>query len=191
MDPNILSLLPVSVPDSHNVPEGWIKDTLTQGSMMECVEHTEHTEQEKPKGPKEPPQKVVKKVKEKPDKDTMPFVEMFAAMIDPMYQMYGYETKRDIRQHLKTRLIDWVSQNARAFFGPSTSRSISACIRGNDIMQADLERFAELVSFFVDAAVLVGTKVVVWHGYGPTASRTPIYTLVLKQQGVFVTKSKI
>lgn len=191
MDPTILALLPVSVPDSHKVPEEWGADILTQGAGMdECVEHTEIDPKPEVKSV---PQKTVKKTKnpKKPERDTMPFLEMFASMIDPMYQIYPYETKRDIKQHVKTRLTDWVSQNARAFFGPSTSRSISVCIRGSsEVMQADLERFAELVSFFVDAAVLVGTKVVVWHGYGSTASRDPIYTLVLKQQGVFVTKSK-
>jgi hypothetical protein len=122
-------------------------------------------------------------------KDTVPFLDMLADMIDPLFNMYLYENKRAIRQHLKTRLIDWVSQNARAFFGPMTSRSISACIRGHNITLADMERFGELVSFFMDAAVLVGTKIVVWHGYGST-DRKPVCSLVMKQQGVFVSGYK-
>lgn len=190
MDPAILGLLPVSA--SHSIPASWAEDPLTQGnepsplaivSMLEkepVILSDTHTPAPAPTGTRD---------KEGTRGDTVPFLDMFAGMIDPLFQMYPYETKRDIRQHLKTRLVDWVSQNARAFFGPSTSRSISACIRGHSITLADVERFGELVSFFMDAAVQVGTKIIVWHGYGSTG-RKPACSLVMKQQGVFVSGYK-
>lgn len=117
--------------------------------------------------------------------DTVSFIDAFASNIDEMFSMYSYETKRDIRVYVRDKLIDWVSLHARKFFTPSTSRSISTCLRTRGIQMADLEKFAELVSFFLEQPIKAGNKVVVWHGY-TNPSRDPVCELIIKQQGVFV-----
>jgi len=208
MDPAILGLLPISATSSHIIPLSWSEDAFTQGNelspmvivsmldkepvrLSDAIAPAPAPETEAPAEQCHIPAQARRKEKtawngaSAANKDTVPFLDMLAGMIDPLYDMYLYENKRAMREHLKTRIVDWVSQNARAFFGPMTSRSISACIRGHSITLADMERFGEFVSFFMDAAVLVGTKIIVWHGYGSTA-RNPICSLVMKQQGVFV-----
>lgn len=126
---------------------------------------------------------------EKPEKkrreDTISFIDAFASNIDEMFSMYSYETKRDIRLYIRDKLIDWVAIHARKFFGPSTSRSISTCLRTRGITMDDLQKFAELVSFFLNQPIKAGNKVVVWHGFS-NSSRDPVCELVIKQQGVFV-----
>jgi hypothetical protein len=122
---------------------------------------------------------------------TVPFLDFLACRVDDMFRMYPFETRRDIRSYLRERLIDWVSTHARGFFGPSASRAISLCLRGqgNSIDMADVERFAELVSFLLDAPIRAGTKIVAWHGHTGTA-RDPLCSLLIKPQGIFVSDHK-
>jgi hypothetical protein len=174
-----MDLLPASVPGGCEQPSTWHADRLTQGNegpvlvrdALAPAPATATAEKRPPPPPKD---------------ETVHLLDALAAMIDPLFKMYPYETKRDIRQHLKETIVDWVAKHARTFFGPSTSRSISVCIRGHsNITMADVERAAELVSFFMEVPVRVGEKTVVWHGYGD-GSREPALSLITKQQGVFV-----
>lgn len=167
MDPQLEELLLDTAPRTG--AERWHDNPWTQGSPLP----TKRTEPEKPAGEK----------KEKPK--TVSFLDALATNIDEMFPIYPADTKRDIRLCLKERLIDWVSLHARKFFGPSTSRSISTCLRSRGATAADLEKFAELVSFFLDQPIQAGSKVVVWHGYA-SPSRDPACEILLKQQGVFV-----
>jgi len=113
------------------------------------------------------------------------FIDFIAGKVDDMFAIYPYETKRDIRQYTKGQLIDWVAKNARAFFGPSTSRAISACIRNQHTDMADVERFAEFVSFLMNVPVQAGTKIVVWHGY-KEKTRIPGCHLFMKPHNVYI-----
>lgn len=179
MESGLRNLLPKSVSCHSEEAEAWHHDELTQGES--------HSRRFLERSASMIP------VTSMPDAipaKSISFVDFFASHLDDMYQLYPYETKRDIRQHLRERLISWVSQHAREFFGPSTSRAISACLRGHNLTMADVERFAELVSFLLDAAIQVGPKTVVWHGYD-RPSRVPLCSLGVKSQGVFVTQIKI
>lgn len=193
IDQSVLALLPTDLPACYDKIEVSYEDSLTQGAVVadNSPGHTVEFDDTAPAAPVAPTNAPKPKHLQRPY--TVSFLDMFASRIDDMFTMYPYETKRDIRTHLRTRLIDWVAQNARGFFGPSTSRAISACLRGRDITVQDLERFAEMVSFFVGAPVRVGKKLVVWHGYEgdkPGYERDCACELVLKQQGVFVVDVK-
>lgn len=216
MDTSIADLLLDTVSINGDHPEKWYDDIFTQGNSLvrdltnisekkdttndnnnnnninlvfeettsktisdtntDTNNHTSSTEQ---------------KYHKKPRESTISFIDAFASNIDDMFHIYSYETKRDIRQYIKNQLIDWVSKHARVFFGPSTSRSISTCLRsrGLAISMTDIEKFAEMVSFFLEQPIQVGSKVIVWHGF-QSSSRDPICELILKQQGVFVKQIK-
>lgn len=181
--------------------EAWHSDELTQG------ESHQHRFLERPAARAQAPAHVPVQApaapravttygalrEASPDAHTQSFADFLASHIDDMFTMYSYDTKRDIRQYLRDRLISWVSEHAREFFGPSTSRAISACLRGQNLTMADVERFAEFVSFLLDSPIQAGAKTVVWHGTQGTegTSRVPLCSLSIKSQGVFVTYKKI
>lgn len=160
-------------------PEKWHIDILTQGHELP-----------KPNIITSNSSSDVNFYKEKKDEkktkisSSISFIDAIVSNVDDMFHMYPPETKRDIRIHTKERLIDWVSLYARKFFGPSTSRSISACLRKNAISLSDVERFAEFVSFMFECPVLVVNKTIIWHGYD-NKSREPFCELLIKEQGVF------
>ncbi len=196
MEEALRSLLPKIVEPGFAIPNTWHIEPLTQGNahntleiisirdkrsdLVSVIQDAEDTSGKQ----KDTPEKRSKR-----DQNTKQFVDVFAAKVDEMFHIYPFETKRDIRIHLRERLIDWVSRHARGFFGPSTSRAISACLRGQGIVMADVERFAEFVSFLFDGPVKAGIKTVVWHGYTDT-TRDPVCELVMKPQGVFVSNYK-
>lgn len=204
MEETLNALLPEIVSSNFEMPDVWHNHKLTQGnghdilkinsirekktdmlSMIQEISNNSHEALDihDTADTRRKKSAVIKK-------DTKLFVDVLAPKIDEMFQMYPYETKRAIRNHLRERLIDWVAKNARVFFGPSTSRAISACLRGQGIVMADVERFAEFVSFMLDGPVKAGIKIVVWHGY-VDKGREPICELMIKPQGVFVSTSKI
>lgn len=168
----------------HSLPTKIAVTTVTQMVTSSSVPIQQSEELLQDNTSTEKPEQLEKPEKKKRD-DTVSFIDAFASNIDEMFSMYSYETKRDIRVHIRDKLIDWVAIHARKFFGPSTSRSISTCLRTRGITMDDLQKFAELVSFFLDQPIKAGNKVVVWHGFS-SSSRDPICELVIKQQGVFV-----
>lgn len=220
MEQQLYDLLPDTLPNEQISAEKWYDNEFTQGNHKSIEKNVHifgnstptHTATPTPDTEPEIPPEVVTGIsnnavkpsnKPKTEKDKKPtkgasisFVDMLAARIDDMFHIYSYETKRDIREHLKIKLIDWASINARSFFGPSASRSISVCLRGVDVAVDDTERFAQMVSFFLNAPVKAGNKVVVWHGYDNSVDtsgtgREPVCSLVIKKQGVFVENMKI
>ena len=183
-----MGLLPETIAPGFEMPNVWHNNPLTQGNANSILRIVSACGKKTDIG-----SMVEETNNNKQDaspKDTKQLVDFLAGRIDEMFQMYPFETRRDIRAHLRERLIDWVSRNARGFFGPSTSRAISACLRGQrDVVMADVERFAEFVSFLLDVPVQAGSKVVVWHGY-TAETRDPACSLVMKPQGVFVSNCK-
>lgn len=188
---------------NYHTAEKWYDDILTQGhalpnkmpdnttktdniiiTQMATISSEQIPTSEEQEQLSQNPDKSDKSQKKKRD-DTISFIDAFASNIDEMFSMYSYETKRDIRLYIRDKLIDWVAVHARKFFGPSTSRSISTCLRTRGITMDDLQKFAELVSFFLNQPIQAGNKTVVWHGFS-SSSRDPICELIIKQQGVFV-----
>lgn len=211
MEQQLYNLLPDSIPSGQCAADTWHSDDLTQGnhkppekpiSVFHSSEPPASAEPVEPSTPAAPQPKQPTKARSTKDA-SVSFLDMLASCVDEMFRIYPYETKRDIRCHLRDRLIDWVAANARSFFGPSTSRSISVCLRAANIEMDDLVRFAQFVSFLLDAPVKAGNKIVVWHGHDSTSesesesasaskpSRDPVCSLVIKKQGVFVENMKI
>lgn len=205
MEDPLKLLLQETVQDGFEMPDRWHGHDLTQGNGHPQLVITSIREKKVTTDLVSMMETDEQHVQEKPDtkhsrqsrqtNQTRQIVDILASKIDEMFRMYPFEMKRDIRICLRERLINWVSKHARGFFGPSTSRSISACLRGQGIVMADVEKFAEFVSFMLDGPVKAGIKTVIWHGYTDTATnsstvREPICELVMKPQGVFVSNYK-
>lgn len=182
------------IKDSIHQPVYVIKDennTKPKEENQEKQEKQENHEEQATNNVELAPEPITKDKnnikREYKKKDTeLSFVDFIAKHIDDMFSIYPYETKRDIRQYTKGQLIDWVSKNARTFFGPATSRAISACIRNQHENMADVERFAEFVSFLLNVPVQAGTKIVVWHGFKEN-TRVPVFSLRMKPHNIYVT----
>ena len=161
----------------------WYSNSLTQGNALPCKKSVPLDISDSICIKTDIHETVLEK--KKPKDNTVSFIDYIASHIDDMFSIYSYEIRRDARMYAKEKLVDWASLYARKFFGPSTSRSISSCMRARGIEMGDLERFSEFVSFLMDIPVKVGNKVVVWHGFSGT-SRNPVCELFIKKQGVFV-----
>jgi hypothetical protein len=107
-----------------------------------------------------PPVRVSSPLPSPPSKsETVCVWKFMLPLIDPMYDIYTDNMKRDAEEHLKLKLREIITDvDGHTFFGPRKARSLIAWLSGNDIAENSEIIIAGFLSWLLDLKIIIEGK---------------------------------